>query len=575
VGCFRATFSGAEVKKNDASQFKANFRRAVKLGDHAGEVGYDREHTPPHAFTFLTFSSQDEVPRSWFWALGKYRHGTSMCSKWAVENEAQGRIAEAVANWAAAFRFHTALGEFVLAREAQRRGAGLAGRLVGPSPFTGRLVSGEDESRMALDQGWDEPLGHVGPGLMLTWYVGSAYAMVARIHARMGRTDRALRRLASVIPALEKGSCWAENYVQIACDAAETLWLTGRTDHSETIERNLRAKVIAPDVHHPMRDGRLALARLCALQGRCDEAVEWFAKARTVLDEQGARPLRAIVDYDEGLMYMRRGAGGDRERARPLLDIALRQFRALGMPGWIRRAEGLLHDGKEWAPEASAHAPMADQPPPGPPLGEEREERTPAEHPPPDAHVFRKEGHFWTIAYAGALVRLKDTKGLQYLAHLLGHPGEECLALDLVTVCSGQSAVGSEEQRRRRLMRTTHEPALDAQAKAEYRARLHELRDELEEAEGFNDLGRMEKVQAEMQLISAQLSAAVGLHGRDRKGGTTAERARLMVTKRVKDALKQIAATNPALGHHLRACIKTGYVCTYTPSPDQPVEWSS
>ena len=41
-------------------------------------------------------------------------------------------------------------------------------------------------------------------------------------------------------------------------------------------------------------------------------------------------------------MYARRDAPGDRERALPLLDAALRQFRSLGMPGWIRRAEALL-----------------------------------------------------------------------------------------------------------------------------------------------------------------------------------------------------------------------------------------
>jgi hypothetical protein len=48
------------------------------------------------------------------------------------------------------------------------------------------------------------------------------------------------------------------------------------------------------------------------------------------------------VDYDEALMYARRGAPGDPERAQPLLDAALAQFRTLGMPGWIRRGEALL-----------------------------------------------------------------------------------------------------------------------------------------------------------------------------------------------------------------------------------------
>jgi hypothetical protein len=42
-----------------------------------------------------------------------------------------------------------------------------------------------------------------------------------------------------------------------------------------------------------------------------------------VLDEKGARPLRAIVDYDEALMYARRGEPGDAAHARPLLDAAL------------------------------------------------------------------------------------------------------------------------------------------------------------------------------------------------------------------------------------------------------------
>jgi hypothetical protein len=84
------------------------------------------------------------------------------------------------------------------------------------------------------------------------------------------------------------------------------------------------------------------MARLCALTARFDEARQWFDDARAVLDEQGARPLRAIVDYDEALMYARRNAPGDREHARSLCDEALRQFRDIGMPGWIVRAEEKL-----------------------------------------------------------------------------------------------------------------------------------------------------------------------------------------------------------------------------------------
>src|SRR5215468_10958463 len=110
-----------------------------------------------------------------------------------------------------------------------------------------------------------------------------------------------------------------------------------------------------------MADGRLALARICSLRSQYEEALAWFAKARTVLDDQGARPLRAIVDYDEALMYVRRGDAADRERSVALLEAALGQFRAIGMPGWIRRAEHLLATGKEWSPATDAATAPADQ----------------------------------------------------------------------------------------------------------------------------------------------------------------------------------------------------------------------
>src|SRR5262249_5052159 len=168
---------------------------------------------------------------------------------------------------------------------------------------------------------------------------------IARRHARMGRVERALRRLDSVLPVIERAPGWAETYTQIVHDAAETLWLTERTDHVDLIERNLREKVIPIDFRWPMRKSELALARIYALQGRYGEATDWFARARMALDEQGARPERAIVDYDEALMYARRGEPGDPERARPLLDAALAQFRSLphaGMDPTRRSACGTL-----------------------------------------------------------------------------------------------------------------------------------------------------------------------------------------------------------------------------------------
>lgn len=45
--------------------------------------------------------------------------------------------------------------------------------------------------------------------------------------------------------------------------------------------------------------------------------------------------------------------------------------------------------------------------------------------------VFRKESDYWTVGCDGIAVRLKDTRGLGYIAHLLRHPGAEFHVLDL------------------------------------------------------------------------------------------------------------------------------------------------
>src|SRR5947208_15233186 len=50
----------------------------------------------------------------------------------------------------------------------------------------------------------------------------------------------------------------------------------------------------------------------------------------------------------------------------------------------------------------------------------------------PDQALFRKEGEYWTLGYAGQFYRLKDTQGFAHLAQLLRSPGTEFHALDLV-----------------------------------------------------------------------------------------------------------------------------------------------
>jgi hypothetical protein len=114
---------------------------------------------------------------------------------------------------------------------------------------------------------------------------------------------------------------------------------------------------------------------------------------------------------------------------------------------------------------------------------------------------------------------------------------------------------------------------LDAEAKAAYRARLEELRAELEEAEGFNDPARATKARQEMDFLVAELARAVGLGGRDRRAASHAERARLNATRAIRGAVANLARANPLLGRHLAATVRTGRYCSYVPDPRAPIAW--
>lgn len=208
--------------------------------------------------------------------------------------------------------------------------------------------------------------------------------------------------------------------------------------------------------------------------------------------------------------------------------------------------------------------------------------------PPPVFHPhgessFIRQDDFWTIHYQGQTAFLKSTRGMDCLAFLLRTPGREFHVSELLATLP-EVPVTTPATIASRFPRgdgdllaiaglNSGNPLLDTQAKAEYKSRIHDLRQELEEAERFNDPVRAAKAQDEINAIARHLASAVGLGGRDRKTSSEAERARCAVTKRIKQAIQKIADSIPALGHHLTARIKTGYFCSYTPHPDRPVAW--
>jgi hypothetical protein len=178
------------------------------------------------------------------------------------------------------------------------------------------------------------------------------------------------------------------------------------------------------------------------------------------------------------------------------------------------------------------------------------------------------------IRYYGQGAFLKSTRGLCCLAVLLSDPGREFHVTELV---ARQMAVSTPVPANQRVTSGLHTgiPMLDAKAKAEYKCRLNELRQDLNQAERFNDPSRRTQAQNELQAIADQLASAVGLGGRDRRTSSDAERARSAVTKCIRKAIRQIGDAIPSLGYHLATRVKTGYLCPYKPHPDRPVAWKS
>ncbi|MFL5868960.1 MAG: ATP-binding protein [Thermoleophilaceae bacterium] len=165
----------------------------------------------------------------------------------------------------------------------------------------------------------------------------------------------------------------------------------------------------------------------------------------------------------------------------------------------------------------------------------------------------------------GAL-RLRDSKGLRYLATLFENPDVELAAADLVGGGTRAAAAPEEGLSVAAGLGDAGE-LLDDSAKAAYRERIEELRGELEEAESWGDPERAAGAREELDALTEQIASAVGLGGRDRKAASSSERARVNVTRAIRSALKRIAENDPDLGRRLEAAISTGTFCSYRPVP--------
>jgi tetratricopeptide (TPR) repeat protein len=343
------------------------------------------------------------------------------------------------------------------------------------------------------------------------------------------------------------------------------------------------------------------LGRLAVTAARMSEAEEYFEKALAMNYRIDARTYLAYTRLDFAQMLLARGSQRDRGRALELLSLAREAAEAFKMQALSARLDRIEQDvlqpgGTESralmapaTPNALAIAPPSDT---GTAAARtdhagtfdgilDREAEFLGHAKTANGNrgraIFRRDGDYWTIWYDSKVFHLKHVKGLTCLAYLLGHPSTEIHSANLAMVMERANGAFDGAAARPAVFADAQlgdsGPMLDSQAKAEYRRRLLDLREELEEAKRNNDFGRATRAEEEIDFITAEFSRAVGLGGRNRHAGSPSERARLSVTKAIKSVLAKIAQHNSELADHLDATIRTGTFCSYKPDPNSPIFW--
>jgi hypothetical protein len=390
------------------------------------------------------------------------------------------------------------------------------------------------------------------------WRAAAAFA-----HAALGRTDPARRALealtANELAEVPRDGEWLSTVALLVRVAA----LLGDAERSAQLGELLatfgsRAIITGRGAWCQGPVSRFA-AMAAAAAGARAEAIARYETALAAARRWGAEPTVAAIRIELADVLASGGDAADAARAEQLREDGLKLARRLGLHGLLGESDDPLD---ALADEITAAQPVADVPEPEAPISQ-------------DPVAFYRRGDIWTIGPPGAEIQLRHMKGLTHIARLLAAPNVEIHALTLV---GGGQDRGSDDGRSAAAdgLEIRSEgtgdmgPVLDEQAKAAYRVRIDDLREEIEEADAFNDPERAERARDELEFILGQLAGAVGLGGRDRKTGSDAERARLNVTRAIRSALKRVSEHDPVLGRSLGDAIHTGTFCSYVPGPDDP-----
>ena len=151
---------------------------------------------------------------------------------------------------------------------------------------------------------------------------------------------------------------------------------------------------------------------------------------------------------------------------------------------------------------------------------------------PTESATLRPEGGVWHVAFNGTSVHVPDLKGLWHLRELVSRPREPVPALSLF-------AAPSEDP----LPIGDAGPLLDREALRQYRKRLAELDEELDDAEARTMSRATRSGAPSARRCSRSSRAPRASAGRPRRTGSPAEKARLNVTRTIRHAITYLSTT--------------------------------
>jgi tetratricopeptide (TPR) repeat protein len=378
-------------------------------------------------------------------------------------------------------------------------------------------IEGAEEAFVAADRaGWDPQ-----PGLALVRLAqGDVAAAAASIRDALERPSRVPSKELPPDTALQRAPL-LEAQVEIELAAGSLERAGSAADELELVAERFQSKALAAGA-------TLARARVRLAEGDAADAERSFSEAVRLWNEVGAPHEEALarMGLAEAL-----SAGGSEHQA----VVELRTARRI-----LERVEA---------------SQTRDRAAPG------------SKHSAGGLSTFRREGDYWSLVFEGRTVRVRDLKGIHYLARLLAHPGQELHVLDLVAAETGELAQVEGYRSAGRSLAALGDAGamLDARAKNAYRRRLTEIEEDIEQARALGDAKREAQADVERDFLARELSRAVGLSGRDRRAASASERARVAVTRAIRLAIARIGENDPELGEHLNRTVGTGTYCAYLP----------